>query len=878
MEETHPSHNPISTDKKGYPFIRVRRTLSSALRTIIPVLSIILFIAALWVLHEKLAGYHYDEIMIIIKGLPALRIVFAFCLMIASYLLLTGYDSLSLYYIRHPIAYARIALTSFISYAFSHNIGLPMLSGGTVRYRLYSGWGLSAIEIGKVIIFNGLTFFLGFITVSGAMFLIKPIAIPSVLHLPLFTSIRPLGIVFLGTAAAYLLACGVNRGPFTIGRRVLTLPSPGTSLIQIALSSLDWMACGGILYILLPSHPALSFPKFLSIFMLAQFSGIVSQIPGGLGVFEAIILLLLSGTFPASVILGTLLVYRGIYYLFPLGVATMLLGTYELLVQKQRVTRFARFFGHWIPQIVPHILALGTFLSGVVLLFSGATPAAAHRLLVLSRFLPLPVLEISHFLGSLAGVGLILLAVSLERRIDAAYLLTAILLAAGIVLSMLKGFDYEVAIILAVMLVAILPCRRYFYRRASLISERFTPGWIAAISMALASAAWLGFFSVRHIEYSGQVWWQFALNADIPRILRTTVGAIGASLFFALFKLLSPAVPDKPAHPTPADLDRVRAVVKNSPKPAANLALLGDKTFLFSQSGKAFVMYGIEGRSWIALGDPVGPTRERADLAWEFYEMCERYGGWTVFYQVNDGSLPLYLDLGLDPIKIGEEARVPLASFSLEGSARGWLRDIHHTFDKEGYTFGIIPQQGIPPLLPSMKGISDLWLKGKNARERGFSLGFFNPEYLKECTAGIVRKGGDIVAFATIWPGAGMEECSVDLMRHAPDAPPGIMDYLLTGIMLWGKQEGYRWFNLGIAPLPGFEDKGIAPFRHRVGAFLFRHGGRFSDLQGLRHNKERFNPVWEPRYLACPGGAALPRILANIASLVSRGLKGAAAG
>ena len=348
-------------------------------------------------------------------------------------------------------------------------------------------------------------------------------------------------------------------------------------------------------------------------------------------------------------------------------------------------------------------------------------------------------MEISHFFASLVGVGLILLARGLQRRLDAAYVLATTLLGAGILFSLLKGFAYKEATILAIVLAALLPCRRHFYRKASLISQRFTPGWITAIILVLLSSIWLGLFSYKHIEYSNQLWWQFALSGDAPRFLRATVGAISVVLFFILYRLLQPAMPE-PAPPSSADLDLVRAIVSESPKSSANLALLGDKAFLFSQSRKAFIMYGIEGRSWVALGDPVGPEKEHVDLVWQFREMCDRYGGWTVFYEAK--NIHLYLDLGLTLLKLGEEARVSIANFSLEGSNRKGFRYILRRFEKDGFTFEFITAQEVSSRLAKLKEISDIWLKEKDTREKRFSLGCFNPDYLKLLPAGIVSKGG----------------------------------------------------------------------------------------------------------------------------------------
>jgi phosphatidylglycerol lysyltransferase len=254
--------------------------------------------------------------------------------------------------------------------------------------------------------------------------------------------------------------------------------------------------------------------------------------------------------------------------------------------------------------------------------------------------------------------------------------------------------------------------------------------------------------------------------------------------------------------------------------------------------------------------------------------MCDRHAGWTVFYEVGREDLHLYLDLGLSLLKLGEEALIPLDSFSLEGGDRRGLRHSHHKIEKEACSFEVISPSIIPQLLPELKGISDAWLKGKNTKEKRFSIGFFEPDYLMHSQMGIIRKQEKILAFANILQGVEKEELSIDLMRYLPEAPHGVMDYLFIELMLWGKKEGYRWFNLGMAPLSGMDDHALAPLWNRIGAFIFHHGEHFYNFQGLREYKEKYNPVWQPKYLASPGGLALPRVLINIASLISGGVKG----
>ena len=283
--------------------------------------------------------------------------------------------------------------------------------------------------------------------------------------------------------------------------------------------------------------------------------------------------------------------------------------------------------------------------------------------------------------------------------------------------------------------------------------------------------------------------------------------------------------------------------------------MLGDKKFLFSEKQDAFIMYGIEGRSWIAMGDPVGPEDQWDQLLWSYRELCDKYGGWPVFYQIESWHLDLYLDIGMTFLKLGEEARVPLPDFSLEGNKHKSLRYSHNKIQNEGCTFEIISAQNVLPLLADLKSVSDAWLAEKNTREKRFSVGRFKPDYILQTPVAVVRSNGKIIAFANILTGAEKEELSVDLMRFLPHGPDGVMDYLFIEIMLWGSQQGYQWFNFGMAPLSGFEDRALAPLWSRVGAFVFHHGEHFYNFQGLRQYKEKFDPQWQPKFLACPKGS-----------------------
>jgi phosphatidylglycerol lysyltransferase len=394
--------------------------------------------------------------------------------------------------------------------------------------------------------------------------------------------------------------------------------------------------------------------------------------------------------------------------------------------------------------------------------------------------------------------------------------------------------------------------------------------------VVLLATSWLGFFAYREVQYSGDLWWRFALRGDAPRFLRSAVGAAAVLLAFAVARLLRPARA-REARGEPTGIpEAVPDIVASSGRTTANLAFLGDKRFLLSEAETAFIMFGVEGRSWVSMGDPQGDPDAYPELVWRFRERALRHGGWPVFYQVRPEFLPLYVDTGLTLLKLGEEALVPVQDFTLEGSARKTFRYVLRRVEREGATFDVLSPEATREALSRLRAVSDAWLQQKNTQEKGFSLGAFSEAYLSHFPTAVIRREGEIVAFANVWPGGEGGEYSVDLMRYHPeDAPTDAMEYLFLKMILWGQEEGYTRFNLGMAPLSGLEGGPLAPLWTRLGGTVFRYGEHFYNFQGLRAYKQKFDPVWEPRYLASSGRLAVPLVLGNVASLVSGGLRGA---
>ena len=444
--------------------------------------------------------------------------------------------------------------------------------------------------------------------------------------------------------------------------------------------------------------------------------------------------------------------------------------------------------------------------------------------------------------------------------------------------SLIKGLAVVAPSVSIILLIGLVAARRQFSRRASLLSESLSLGWFITIGCVIAAMVWVLFFAFRNVEYTHELWWQFEFDATAPRALRAVLGVAMLGLALGVSQLLRP-VRAHPARPTGEEIDRARQIAANQPHPDALLALMGDKSFLFSDSGAGFLMFATHGRTWVALGDPVGPPAEWPDLVWRFIELADSNGGKAAFYQIPPSSLPLYLDAGLKIFKLGEVAHVLLPSFSLEGSARADLRYALKRGERDGLRFEMIPPERVASIIGEIECISNAWLtECAGECEKRFSVAAFQRDYVLSQPVALLRQNGEAVAFATVMTTELKEEVTVGLMRHKPGtASRYTMEYLFIRLIQCLRDQGYRSFSLGMAPLSGFRMHRLAPRWHRLAGVIWSFGRRFYNFQGLRTFKGKFDPAWEPRYLAASGWSGPYVALIDIAALIGGGI-GAAIG
>ena len=513
----------------------VRAHLPRWRATFTPVLNLMLFAVAIWVVNRVLAEYRYDEIAGALAAVPVGTIALTLVVSAVAYLALVGYDYLAFRFAGHPLPLRSMLIPSFVAWAVGNTAPASVLTGGGVRYRLYAGLGLTPAEAAVVAAFNVVTYVVGLLALVGLVLLFHPstgmlaggwLALPG----------RTVGVAMLLAVGGYLLATRLRRTPVRVLRWEFRLPSFGLALSQLGVSSLDWLLSSGALYVLL-ARLGVPYLDFLGAFLIAQMATQLLPLPGGIGVFEAVVLVLRPHGAAAPAVLAALLLYRVGYYLLPLLAAGVLIAVREVVGARHKGKPLEALL-EGVTSLAPHALAFVTFLSGAVLLLTGAVPTDLRRLAWLGDLLPLAAIEVSNFLASVVGAVLLILAWGLERRARLAYRLAQALFSVGIVLALLRSANVLVALLLGVALLILHAAADEFPRPVSLLDEPLTAGWRLAIATVLGLTLWLGLFVYRHEAYSSQLWWQFALAGDAPRFLRASVGVGVVVLLFVLGRLL----------------------------------------------------------------------------------------------------------------------------------------------------------------------------------------------------------------------------------------------------------------------------------------------------------------------------------------------------
>lgn len=477
-----------------------------------------IFLLAIWLLYHKLKAYSIAEIRESIQQIPWLHLILSFFLMIINYIILVGYDWLALKAIHKSLPLAKVGLVSFIGQAVSYNFG-ALLGGTTVRYRFYTTWGFSLVEIVRLVLMLAVTFWVGALGLSGIVFIIAPPHIPDAIFASMpIKDIRILGIILATIAFSYLAICLSIRKPLVIFGKEFVFPAPQIAIAQCIVAGIDLIAAAACMFVLLPETSGVRFIDFLPGYLLAQVAVVLTHIPGGVGIFELVILEL-THTPQEQAVFAAVLVFRLIYYIIPLLGAAVLLAIYEARQNRDMLHNA----GRWLSALSHSIAAYLTFIGGLIMLVSATLPTVFSKMPEIMLAWPKSLLGMGHLVCALSGAALLFVAFGLERRQSRAFNLTVILFCFGIGGALLKGFSWQVAIMEAVILMAIWTARKRFYRNSFFLRERIPFYWLLACAIVLAFVFMLGWF-IYHPVWDRAATWGF----DRPFNASRTLLAYGA--------------------------------------------------------------------------------------------------------------------------------------------------------------------------------------------------------------------------------------------------------------------------------------------------------------------------------------------------------------
>jgi phosphatidylglycerol lysyltransferase len=602
------------------------------------VFGLALLVGAVYVVQREFRGLSVADIGAALRAIPPSSLWIAAGWTVLAYLVLTIYDRLGSVYAGHPVTYSRTSLASFCAYTLAHNLGFAAVSGAAVRYRFYAAWGLSPLEIAKVVAFTSLTFGLGGFALGGAVLLFEPEVVPWFGENTSRWVMRGLGLLLWAIVIAYVtLARYVPR--LRLFGHQIDLPGFRMAIAQTALASVDVAVTAAIFYTLLPPTEGLTFLKFLGVYVAAYTAGLLAHVPGGIGVFDGTMLLGLQPYLPTAQVVGALLLFRLYYYIVPLFVAGSLFAAFELSQRRAAMAKLTAAVGGGAPFEVPALASL-VGLGGTVLLFLGALPTRGSDLEAWGGHVAALV---SHFAASVVGSLLLVVGYGLMRRLRIAWLAALALLLNGALIAWLRvetWWLWAAFLLVAVLLASV---RGAFYRDARLVAEPLSAETLVAL-VAVAGCA----ITLALVAYGGRVagesWWSVVLSPLAPDTLRFTVGLAAVLMLVAAFRLLRPA--RFSAQPYDAET-RQRLAALGALAPAeADGAVFGDG----GRAGVAFVKH--EG-VWLGLGDPMGgELKDRISAIWRFRDICDRAGVDPAFWRVTQGLLRVYGDIGLTAFPI----------------------------------------------------------------------------------------------------------------------------------------------------------------------------------------------------------------------------------
>lgn len=550
-------------------------------------------------------------------------------------------------------------------------------------------------------------------------------------------------------------------------------------------------------------------------------------------------------------------------------------------VEAIAITFLYRFFEFWLPlfagimsfllkvnRLLMRVLpALLLFMLGIINIVSVLTPAISERLELIQDFIPIDAITASNYFVILAGLFMLVTSAFMLKGLRVAWGAALLLSAVSLVGHLTKAVDYEEAFVALLVILVLLNSRKEYYVKTN-PRLRYIGIQTALLSLfAVLVYGVVGFYfldkkhfnidfsSLQSIRYTLQYYFLIGSNDLVPadsfaRHFLLSINVSGfASISFLVYTLIKPLVIQNNTS-SEEHIKALSIVQKYGRSSLDYFKTYSDKMIFFPDDVDAFIAYRVSGKYAIALENPVSNDTsddiKKSIRAFDKY--CYENGLKSVYYRVSEQSLSTFSELGKKNLFLGQEGVVDLNSFTLEGGSRKSLRNAVNKVIERGYKARIHQAPIKDGVLQKIKAVSDEWLSETGRKEIIFSQGMFVWDELKNQTIITVESNEEkVVAFLNIIPDYAPNESTYDLIRKTSDAPNGVLDFIMIEMFNYLKSKGFRFVNLGFAPMSGLDDPQTFPERSMK--FAYEKIRSFAHYKGLRDFKEKYSPTWHNKYL-----------------------------
>lgn len=588
--------------------------------------------------------------------------------------------------------------------------------------------------------------------------------------------------------------------------------------------------------------------EVIPLFVAANIIGIISMIPGELGSLDVILILGLSNLgIPREIIVAWLLLFRIFYYIIPFFIGLFFFG-------RNLNGRFNTRFGG-LPKMLGEefshkLLVALLYFSGTLLMLSATIPQALNQFSWLRRIEPIAFHWVTRLPSIIFGFLLIILGRGISARVKKAYPIGLVLVASVVIYTFVRDFSWSMIIFMGILLVFLLFSKGELYRKQLVYSWEMRTTDFLIFGSLMVLYIIIGVYNLpthllrhRHpIDFllfpSEQLWFQ----------------GLVAIILVALFSGLVLYYLQSPRHRLgeKLDPDKLQALLDAyGGNTDSQLAFLGDKDLYYYEDETRTPTVVFQFRTYcdkcIIMGNPSGKHADFAKAVEQFVNEADEWGYQLAFYEVTEEYVMLLHDYGYDFIKMGEAAEVDLNKFTFSGKKHKGQRALVNRFERDGYSFAVLEPPYSEATMQTLKTVSDAWLNGR--REKGFSLGFYDEDYLKRSPIAVIKsQKGTIVAFANLLPVYDKKTATIDLMRYLPEVASGAMDYLFAKLFADLREKGILYFDLGMAPLSNVGTSRKSFTQERVANLVYSFGDHFYSFTGLREFKDKYANFWIPKY------------------------------